>query len=267
MSSDFKIYNATELWQIETSLPSIPTFSQNLDKILGNDGIQLGSLTELLGLSGSGKTQLCLQLCASVQIPKILGGLNSEALYVDTNANFTVERFKEILFSSLAKCQEIMGSSILIKEEDALKKFHYVKAFGLENFCAFLYQLPNFLSDKPHIKLIIIDSIAFPFKEGISLKQRTGLLFRLMADLQKIALNKQIAVVLTNEMTTRIGLSTGAIVGSLGDTWSHRCNMRLLLTAPEPLKNLRLAVILKSNVTAERVAKFQITSDGIRDIQ
>lgn len=267
MSSDFKIYNATDLWQIETSLPSIPTFSRNLDNILGTGGIQLGSFTELLGLSGSGKTQLCLQLCASVQIPTVLGGLSSEALYVDTNANFTVERFKEILFSSIAKCQAIMGSSILIKEEDALKKFHYVKAFGLENFCSFLYQLPNFLTDKPHIKLIIIDSIAFPFKEGVSLKQRTGLLFRLMADLQKIALNKQIAVVLTNEMTTRIGLLTGAIVGSLGDTWSHRCNTRILLTAPESLRNLRLAVILKSNVAAEGVAKFQITSDGIGDVQ
>lgn len=99
------------------------------------------------------------------------------------------------------------------------------------------------------------------------MKQRTGLLFRLMADLQKIALNKQIAVVLTNEMTTRIGLSTGAIVGSLGDTWSHRCNTRILLTAPESLRNLRLAVILKSNVAAEGVAKFQITSDGIGDVQ
>lgn len=45
-------------FQIETSLPTIPTFSRNLDNILGTDGIQLGSLTELLGLSGSGKTQL-----------------------------------------------------------------------------------------------------------------------------------------------------------------------------------------------------------------
>lgn len=76
-------------------MPSIPTFSRNLDNILGTGGIQLGSFTELLGLSGSGKTQLCLQLCASVQIPTVLGGLSSEALYVDTNANFTVERFKD----------------------------------------------------------------------------------------------------------------------------------------------------------------------------
>lgn len=38
-----------------------------------------------------------LQLSVSVQIPKALGGLNSEALYIDTNTNFTLDRFKGIL--------------------------------------------------------------------------------------------------------------------------------------------------------------------------
>lgn len=40
----------------------------------------------------------------------------------------------------------------------------------------------------------MIDSIAFPFKEGIDARQRTGLLFRLMAELQQMAVEKQIAV-------------------------------------------------------------------------
>lgn len=35
-----------------------------------------------------------LQLCASVQIPKELGGLDAEALYIDTNTNFTISRFR-----------------------------------------------------------------------------------------------------------------------------------------------------------------------------
>ncbi|XP_045779348.1 DNA repair protein RAD51 homolog 3-like isoform X1 [Maniola jurtina] len=262
----FKMYNATELWQVETSLPSISTFSQSLDKVIGNDGLQLGSLTELLGLPGTGKTQLCLQLCCAIQIPKVLGGLCSEALYIDTNTNFTICRFREILFASLAKCQRLLETSISINEEEALKKLHYVNAFGLEKFCAFLYQLPNFMKSRPNIKIIVIDSIAFPFKEGISLKQRTGLLYRLMADLNKLAVENQIAVVITNEMTTRIGLSSGAIVGALGDAWAHRCNKRLLLSAPDPLDNIRLAVLLKSNNSPETIGKFQITHEGIRDI-
>ncbi|XP_073959478.1 DNA repair protein RAD51 homolog 3-like isoform X2 [Choristoneura fumiferana] len=261
--SAIKIYNATELWQRESGSPSIPSFSLALDNALGNDGIQLGSMTELIGLPGSGKTQLCLQFCASVQIPKILGGLSAEALFVDTNTNFNIHRFKEILFASLSKCQSLLDTSIAVQEEDALKKIHYINAIGLEKFCASIKQLPKLIQEHPNIKLIAIDSIAFPFKEGISAKQRTGLLFRLMADLQRLAMEQQIAVVLTNEMSTRVGLSCGAVVGALGDAWAHRCGRRVLLSGAGAA---RAALLLKSNDAPTAVARFKITEDGIRDI-
>ncbi|KAJ8711781.1 hypothetical protein PYW08_008735 [Mythimna loreyi] len=265
----FKIFNATELWQRETSLPAVASFSQSLDNMLGTDGFQLGCITELLGLPGSGKTQLCLQLCASVQIPKQLGGLNAEALYIDTNTNFTISRFREILSASLLKCQSVLGEPLQITEEDALNKLHYVNAFGLEKFCAFMYRLSKFITEHPNVKLIAIDSIAFPFKDGISPKQRTGLLFRQMAELQKIAVQHQIAVVLSNEMSTRVGLQGGAVVGSLGDAWAHRCNVRVLLSTPTPAqdKRERVALLMKSNVAATAVARFQITAEGIRDVE
>lgn len=59
-------------------------------------------------------------------------------------------------------------------------------------------------------------------------------------------------------MTTRIGLSSGSKVGSLGDAWAHRCNKRLLLTATKPLENIRLGLLLKSNNAPEFVGKFQV---------
>lgn len=255
--SAIKIYNATELWQRETCLPSIPSFSLSLDNALGNDGLQLGSITELIGLPGSGKTQLCLQFCASVQIPKVLGGLSSEALYIDTNTNFSIYRFKEILFASLSKCQRLLHTSIAVQEEDALKKLHYIDAFGLEKFCTCIQNLPKFVHQHPNIKLIVIDSIAFPFKEGISMKKRTGLLFRLMAELHKTALENQIAVVLTNEMSTRVGLSSGASVGALGDAWAHRCSRRVLLA---DRGGERAALMLKSNNAPNVVGTFKVRS-------
>ncbi|XP_028169570.1 DNA repair protein RAD51 homolog 3-like isoform X1 [Ostrinia furnacalis] len=232
----YKVFSATELWQRETSFPSIPTFSQSLDSCLGSNGIQLGCLTELLGLPGTGKTQLCLQLCASVQIPSVLGGLNAEALYVDTNTNFTPQRFKEIVSASQTKCQQLLETPI-VSNKDPLHRLHYINAFGLEKFCATMYRMPSVIEDHPQIKLIVIDSITFPFKEGITPSQRTGLLFRQMAELQRLAVEKQIAVVVTNEMSTRVGLSTGSIVGALGDAWAHRCNTRRILLNISPLVN------------------------------
>ncbi|XP_068619754.1 DNA repair protein RAD51 homolog 3 [Battus philenor] len=267
MAVDFKIFDATEMWQKDTSLPNIPTFCQRLDKVLGCDGIPLGTLTELLGLPGTGKTQICMQLCAAVQIPKSLGGLNAEAIYVDTNTNFVLHRFEEILQATLAKCYKLLNNSLNINQEEALKKLHYVNAFGFEKFCAFMHQLPQLFTDGTNIRLIVIDSIAFPFKEGITAKQRTGLLFRQMAELQRLAVQNQVAVVLTNEMSTRVGLSSGAVVGSLGDAWAHRCNIRILLSEPDDPGGDRLALLLKSNIAPEAVAPFKITSEGIRDVE
>ncbi|RVE44402.1 hypothetical protein evm_010932 [Chilo suppressalis] len=262
------IVNAAELWQRDTSLPAIPTFSQSLDKVFGDDGVQLCSLTELLGLPGTGKTQISMQLCAAVQIPKVLGGLDAEALYIDTNTNFTPERFRDILIGSLEKCNRLLDSPTEINEEAALNKLHYVNAFGLEKYCAFMLRLPN-LIEKLQIRLIVIDSIAFPFKEGITPSQRTGLLFRQMAELQRLAVEKQIAVVVTNEMTTRVGLSGGDIVGSLGDAWAHRCNKRVLLSKhdDDADPSVRAAVCLKSNDSPNNVARFRITQEGIMDVQ
>ncbi|XP_049884827.1 DNA repair protein RAD51 homolog 3-like isoform X2 [Pectinophora gossypiella] len=253
MCAAFKIYNATELWQRENSVPSVPSFSQSLDNILGHNGLRLCSLTEVLGLPGTGKTQLCLQLCASIQIPTVLGGLNSEALYIDTNTNFTVERFREILRASISRCQQLLDIPFKTREEDALKKLHYVNALGIEKFCAFILRLPKIIEEKSN--------------EGVSARQRTGLLFRLMADLQRLAVDKQIAVLLTNEMSTRVGLSSGSVVGALGDAWAHRCNTRVLLAADPADPAARLAVLLKSPNTPGCVTRFQITHDGIRDVQ
>lgn len=58
------------------SLPSesVSTGDPTMDRILGGSGIPLGSLTEIVGESASGKTQLALQLCLAVQDPNQLHG-------------------------------------------------------------------------------------------------------------------------------------------------------------------------------------------------
>lgn len=262
-SSNFNIESAVSLWKIDNGLPALPTFSQNIDRILDGEGIKLGTVTELLGLSGSGKTQFCLQLCAAVQIPKSLEGLEAECLYVDTNTNFSINRFKEIVQASHLKYQDLLGKPRNVPTEELLNRLHYIDAFGLANFCAAIQKLPQYISDHPDIKLIVIDSITFPFKQSIDEKHRTRLLFQQMAEMQRIAIEKQIAIVITNEMSTRVGLSGNQVVGAGGDSWAHRCNTRIMLSQYE---GHRLAAILKSNNSQQAVAAFQITEKGIRDV-
>lgn len=50
-----------------------------LDRVIG--GIIPGAITEIVGESASGKTNLALQLCCAVQLPKHLGGLGGGKNY------------------------------------------------------------------------------------------------------------------------------------------------------------------------------------------
>jgi hypothetical protein len=75
--------SASELLQEETAKLPIYTFCQDLDDLLGG-GVAVGEITELCGCPGIGKTQMCIQLCTSVQIPVDFGGYDGTAVYIDT---------------------------------------------------------------------------------------------------------------------------------------------------------------------------------------
>jgi RAD51-like protein 2 len=55
-------------------------------------GVFIGQITEFCGVPGVGKTQLGIQLCVDVQIPECFGGAAGEAVYIDTEGSFMVER-------------------------------------------------------------------------------------------------------------------------------------------------------------------------------
>ncbi|CAM6120406.1 unnamed protein product [Calypogeia fissa] len=61
-----------------------------------NGGIPCGSITEFFGESSSAKTQLCLQLLLTVQLPIADGGLEGSALYVYTENYFASSRLRQL---------------------------------------------------------------------------------------------------------------------------------------------------------------------------
>jgi RecA/RadA recombinase len=68
--------------QLPTSLPS-------LDRIL-RGGVRLATVTELVGRSGVGKTQLAFQLCITA------AKYNQGAIYIDTEKKLSLERLREM---------------------------------------------------------------------------------------------------------------------------------------------------------------------------
>lgn len=126
-----------------------------------------------------------------------------------------------------------------------------------------LHLLPDFLSAHPRVRLLVIDSVASPFRplfDDFSL--RTRLLNGLSQQLIALATGHDIAVVLTNQLTTRVKGTQSHLVPALGETWGHTPTVRLLL---KWAGSRRLATILKSPCQMESTVQYQITSEGFRD--
>ena len=64
-----------------------------LDSIL-KGGLLVSGITEIAGTGAAGKTQLCLQLCLTVQLPKTHGGLGAgEVVYMHVHVQLSCINF------------------------------------------------------------------------------------------------------------------------------------------------------------------------------
>src|SRR4030042_7041902 len=82
---------ADELFKMRKTVVRLSSGSKALDKILAG-GLETQTITEFYGEYGSGKSQMCHQLCINVQLPVERGGLNGGVLYIDTENTFRLER-------------------------------------------------------------------------------------------------------------------------------------------------------------------------------
>lgn len=147
-------------------------------------------ITEIAGDPGSGKTQLCLKLCASAlfRIDPLSG---YKVLIIDTEGCVYKQRIVDFLHGCGATdTNEIeswidQGGSVCVcmrqRHKDILNiGLKIVRVFGWEEFDLCVTGLSELLSIYPSINLIIIDSIAFPARLALhsaSSKQRCHLLW------------------------------------------------------------------------------------------
>lgn len=258
---------ALELLQKEEEFRSIVTFSAQLDRVLGG-GLPVGKTTEVCGVPGVGKTQLCLQLAVDVQLPRCFGGMEGQVVFVDTEGGFLLQRVVDVAAATVRHCsllaedeeQRIAMTNFSV--ETILANVFLVRCHDYVELLAELQLLPDFLWARPTVRLLVIDSVAFPFRRVDDLSQRTRLLHGLGQQLNTIAGRHNVAVVTTNHMTTRLRGSQSHLVPALGENWGHAPTIRLLL---QWKGSRRLAAIFKSPSHMDVSLQYQITSDGFRD--
>ena len=80
---DCGFITASELSQKRQAVFRCTSGSTDLDTLLGG-GIQSMSITEIFGEFRTGKTQICMTMCITCQLPESQGGCNGKVAYIDT---------------------------------------------------------------------------------------------------------------------------------------------------------------------------------------
>ncbi|XP_064102284.1 DNA repair protein RAD51 homolog 3-like [Macrobrachium nipponense] len=265
--TDVQTVNATPLVvQEENNSPHISTFCRGLDNILGG-GFAIGSITELAGSPGIGKTQLCLQACVSVQFPTSLGGLGGESVFIDTEGKFSAVRLKDIAAHAVQRVKTTTNSvdiSLGPTVESLLKGIHYYRCYNCLEVLAAVRRVCALQKDCQRIKLLVIDSIAYPFLYDDYESELVGLKSFTTQELQELVNNHNMAVIITNYLTIRGDGYSVDLVGELGEMWGHYPTVRLILRWES---GERIASVTKAPHLGNAVAKYEVRVAGIEDIE
>ncbi|XP_018102394.1 DNA repair protein RAD51 homolog 3 isoform X2 [Xenopus laevis] len=220
---------ALDLLVQEQSQGFIITFCSALDEILGG-GVPVAKVTEICGAPGVGKTQLCMQLAVDVQIPECFGGVAGETVFIDTECSFQLERLMDIANACLLHCNLIAQGQ---QDEDHVKA---MQTFTLNEILSRIYY--------------------FSCHDYVELLAQINLLPDFLANHPK--------VVLTNQMTTKIGPSESKLVPALGESWGHVSTIRLILNWK---RKQRFATLYKSPSQKKATVPYEITPQGFRDAE
>ncbi|NXX76541.1 RA51D protein, partial [Urocolius indicus] len=215
--------NGADLYEeLKSSTAILPTGSPSLDQLL-DSGLYTGEVTELMGAPGSGKTQLCLGIAASVAL-----GLKQHVLFLDSTGGFTASRLYQML---QAQAEDK-------KEQAALQRVQVMRVFDVYETLRALQELRDHLSQQlmssvAPLKIVVIDSVSAVIYPLLGGKQSEGLaiMMHLARELKTLAREFSLAVVVTNQVTRES--STGPLKPALGRSWSFVPSTRLLLETRE----------------------------------
>ncbi|XP_057455369.1 DNA repair protein RAD51 homolog 3 isoform X2 [Lotus japonicus] len=248
----------------------ITTSCVDLDNILGG-GINCKEVTEIGGVPGIGKTQIGIQLAVNVQIPLEYGGLGGKAIYIDTEGSFMVERVLQIAEACIEDMSEyshhfhkdVQACGVKMHPNNILENIYYFRVCSYTEQIALVNYLDKFISEHRDVKIVIIDSVTFHFRQDFEdMALRTRLLSEMALKLMKLGRKFCLAVVLLNQVTTKHIEGSFQLTLALGDSWSHSCTNRIILywNGSE-----RHAFIDKSPSLKSASAPYSVTSRGIRN--
>ncbi|NVM17999.1 MAG: DNA repair and recombination protein RadA [Candidatus Lokiarchaeota archaeon] len=247
--------SADIIWEKRRKLNRLTTNSSTLDEILAG-GIEPGSVTEFYGEYRTGKTQIAHQLCVNVQLPYEEGGLEGNALYIDTEATFRPERIIQ------------MAEAKDLDYNKTLRNIVVGRAYNSDHQVLLIREASKIVKEK-NIKLIVVDSIIGHFRSEYvgrgTLANRQQILNGHIHDLLRLTeVFDELAVMFTNQVSSKPDVFYGnPTVATGGHILAHGATVRIYLRKGKGEQ--RVAKMIDAPHLAEAEAVFSITEDGIKD--
>ncbi len=219
----------------------LPFGVPSLDGLLGG-GLERGVITNVIGESGSGKTNVAMQALKAC--------LNSghRAIFVDTEGGFSVERFDQVCG------RDKLGLVILVQPQDFDQQDNIIKHIDekiVEN----------------SVGLVVLDSAVALYRldhAENNTHRANQMLDKQLARLSRIARERNIPVLITNHVYS--GFDTGKLEIVGGDVpkyWS-KCLIRL----EKLFRGARRMVLAKHRSRPEgENAVFRIVNEGLVDCE
>jgi len=245
---------------INENVEYITTGSAELNRILGG-GIQTGKLTEVFGPFKSGKTNLAHTLSITAQLPESKGGLNTPVAYIDTENTFSREKIVRI------------AKRFGLDEKSVLSKLYHSRIYSSDHQ-AQMIQKAETLCKTRGVRLLIVDSLMALMRNeymGIGmLAKRQGVLNNMIHALSRIAETYNCAILLTNQVTTKMMGMFSAEDAIGGNIVAHGCHFRVMFKTKGFSSNnslKRKAIIVDAPDLPPEECEFYITSTGIADTE
>jgi len=247
---------ADELLKMRQTVLRLTTGSKALDELLGG-GLETQTITEFYGEYGSGKSQICHQLCVNVQLPPEHGGLNSGVLYLDTENTFRTERIVQ------------MAQNVGLDPESVMKNIIVAEAYTSDHQM-FLLENSDTIIKENNIRLIIVDSLTGHFRSEYlgreTLAPRQQKINKHMHRLIRLARAFNAAAVVTNQVMSKPDVFFGNAVHPIGGhIVAHTSQTRVYLRKSSR-GPVRIARLVSSVYLPEGERVFKVTENGIEDV-
>jgi DNA repair protein RadB len=218
----------------------MPSQSEKLDNLLGG-GFEYGIITQIYGASGTGKTNICMQLAVQC----IRGG--EKAVVIDTEG-FSAERFSQIAGADAKQ----LARDLIIYEPKNFQQ-QYSAIMDIEKIAS------------TGIGLVIVDSATLFYRFGLNPNDNGNAAIRRqlveqLAGLHRLARKFNMVVVITNQVYTDV--ETGELLPLGGNLIEHLSKTILKMKWVD--KDKRTATLIKHRSRGERqYVELTLTNEGI----